>query len=237
MASQPGGSGIRTDAESGSALSPGYTAMAEYLRGNAGDAEQFALESLRRIKGEDGLEIYLTIAAAVPAAHRGERFFEATRFEYERLRDALTVVEKRHPNQPEILQYPLFFACHADDLGTARRRLFPLVGDQVVPELFPPAQYERFLAWSQKIDAKISGQHILKGHVNPVSSVAFSADGSILATTAPDPGASLRLWARRIGRAAGDRLRSGSRHFAAGGLQSRREMAGSTRSNRTEPGV
>jgi WD40 repeat protein len=113
-----------------------YSAMAEYLlprwHGKRGDVEKFALESVRKLPGEDGLDVYGHIAYVVNQ-YDGNMLFWGD-YDRKMLAQAAEVLVKRYPNTLNVVPFAALCTIVANDHHAARR-IRPYVNSSDVPRV------------------------------------------------------------------------------------------------------
>lgn len=169
-------------------------AMLPQWQGGPGDVEQLALDVLEMTVEQFGHEMYARTAAAM-RMYRGSAMFQFYNFDWDKVRQGFRDALKREPDSLFTMNQFCLLACYAGDRESARE-MFEQIGGLWDMEMWPrESSYAKWYSWAQPDYLEGAQRLAFNDHSDSVYTVAFSPDGSLLASGSGDN--QLRL--RRLG--------------------------------------
>ena len=165
-----------------------YANAARYLlprwHGEPGDWEQFAERAATEFDPEEGMTAYTRTAWSISDVYNN--LFSATAIEWPKMKQGFLDIEKAYPDSRWNLNAFCRFAVMARDRETANE-LFARIGDYPDHNWGGYARYDLARAWADPATPKWRTEPIRtvqerEKHPPAVQSVAFSADGKLLAS-------------------------------------------------------
>ena len=179
---------------------PLYIEFARYLlprwHGKRGDIERFAAEMTERLPGDDGLEAFARIAAAIHQIDVERELLFLGSYDRDLLVKASEVLRQRHEGQYDEASFAALCAWVAQD-REAGRRLFSHIGQSEENDgVWPWAQHKReFRHWCKDDDFQSTGEtQWLWGSVFDAENLVFAPDSrSIWCGAGYSPAAAKRI--------------------------------------------
>jgi WD40 repeat protein len=166
----------------GRALDPTYYGM--YVKmavnllprwhGEEGDSERLAEQTTKWLPGDDGLEAYFRIAAAIDCFDRGLVLWGEYR--PEKLAAAARVAVERNPTSSYYVNYAALFAWYGNDVTTARKAGALIGGNPDLRAWAVEQRYTNFQRWCAVERRPTGEKYRWHGSLNGIRHLAFSAD-------------------------------------------------------------
>ncbi|HEX4146352.1 MAG TPA: DUF4034 domain-containing protein [Pirellulales bacterium] len=189
--------------------------------GAPGDLGKFALRMSERIKGDDGLYVYIRVARTTQSAEvdlkrisdEPEQFGQSHRdftdpkvvleeFSADKLRAAAAVLQKRHPTAKRSMNYVCWVYCVLDDPAAAKEQFAKIVDK---PDLAIWGSRDLFDHWRHWCDPSVAepsqylpveGEEIarLQAYSDGAAKINFQPDGRTLITGNTAPSSAIKFW-------------------------------------------